>query len=61
MSDALLLELEAAPYRLLSDGDLERLTVGPSLFVLKRMIALRELERRRAIVASPLVALTSQN
>jgi len=49
--DATFRELEAAPYRLLSDADLERLVTGPSLFVVERMLAL-QMEVRDGTVAT---------
>ena len=61
MIDATFRELEAAPYRLLSDADLERLVTGPSLFVVERMLALQEIERRRSNVASRVTALAARN
>jgi hypothetical protein len=45
-------ELRLAPYRLLSDGDLRRVLHGPSLFVIDRAYALREIERRAAMRAA---------
>jgi hypothetical protein len=45
-------ELRLAPYRLLSDADLRRTLNGPSLFVIDRACALREIERRAAIRAA---------
>lgn len=56
-----LAEFEVAPYRLLSDADLERLANRPSLVVVDRMIALLELERRKAATVSRLAARAERN
>ncbi len=45
-------ELRLAPYRLLSDHDLRRVLDGPSLFVIDRAYALREIGRRVAMRAA---------
>jgi hypothetical protein len=54
-------EFEAAPYRLLSDADLGRLVIRPSLVVVERMLALQEVERRQADGAHPVAAATARN